>query len=92
MGTDSISATCPACGAGVRDVETGANDVSKIIFDCGNVGIHQMGSMGYTAHCGNAYFAAVKYHKALEFYASAMASDIAYDGGAKARVALLPVV
>ena len=84
---------CPACGAGLRESATRPNDVAKFIFHCGKVAIiAEEGSVYWSKNCTNNYDVAVKMRQALTFYATAMASDIAYDGGAKARVVLMPVV
>jgi len=82
---------CPACGAGVRGVIKEPDVGMHIsIFTCCNTYSHVY--KHWLGVCDNSYDVAVKMRQALTFYATAMASDISYDGGAKARVALLPVV
>ena len=89
MATNTLPDKCPACGAGVRETAMRANDVVKFIFECGNVAIIAEDSAYWSKNCDDAYNAAKKLREALAYYATAMASDIAYDGGAKARVALM---
>ena len=90
MATD-IPDKCPACGAGVQGVIHEPDVRMDItIFKCCNTYSHVYGK--WLDLCDNSYEVAVKMRQALTFYATAMASDIAYDGGAKARIALMPVV
>lgn len=88
MATDLLPNKCPACGSD-RNVYASVRDIETITFDCGNsTWTNSAGESLFDGKCVNAYTVAVRSKNALTFYASAMASDIAYDGGKIAKAAL----